>query len=439
MTSQFEPDIHLNLNVRGLPLSATLRINERSHQLIGEGKRIFKFGLGQSPFPVPAVVEDELKQNAFQKDYLPVLGLMKLRQAVADYHGRQGLGFAADNVMIGPGSKELMFILQLVYYGDLVIPTPSWVSYAPQAHIIGRHIHWLETKAQNNWKVTPQSINKLCQSDPDRPRLIILNYPSNPHGYTYSAQELEAIADVARQYKMLVLSDEIYAELHFSGQHVSIARYYPEGTIVSGGLSKWCGAGGWRLGTFAFPANLGWLKDAMATVASETYTSTAAPIQYAAVRAYVGGIEIENYLFQSRRILSCLSQTLVAKLVQAGFDIAPTEGGFYLFLDFSGFQSHLSERGVNQGVQLCELLLNDIGVALLPGEAFGRPETELTVRIAFVDFDGARALAGAAQVPSDEALPDNFCETYCFNCVAAIDLICQWVGELQSPQRLHLA
>jgi aspartate aminotransferase len=229
---------------------------------------------------------------------------------------------------------------------------------------------------------------------------------------------------------MLVLSDEIYAELHFGGQHISIARYYPEGTIVSAGLSKWCGAGGWRLGTFAFPANLLWLKNAMATVASETYTSTSAPIQYAAVRAYQGGIEIENYLFQSRRILSTLSRTLVAKLVLAGFDITPTHGGFYLFLDFSCFRTQLSKKDINSSVDLCEQLINDIGVAMLPGEAFGRPATELTVRIAFVDFDGARALAAAQQVPSEQPLPDNFSEAYCFNCVAGIDLICDWVRGL---------
>jgi aspartate aminotransferase len=431
MADHDQPDIHLNLNVRGLPVSATLKINERSHQLISEGKRIFKLGLGQSPFPVPAVVESELKQNAFQKDYLPVLGLKSLRQAVADYYARtQGLGFSAEHVMIGPGSKELMFILQLVYYGDLVIPTPSWVSYAPQAHIIGRHIKWLETKAENYWKVTPQCIDELCRTDPGRPRLIILNYPSNPHGYTYNEDELKAIAKMAQQHKMLVLSDEIYAELHFGGQHISIARYYPEGTIVSAGLSKWCGAGGWRLGTFAFPANLLWLKNAMATVASETYTSTSAPIQYAAVRAYQGGIEIENYLFQSRRILSTLSRTLVAKLVLAGFDITPTHGGFYLFLDFSCFRTQLSKKDINSSVDLCEQLINDIGVAMLPGEAFGRPATELTVRIAFVDFDGARALAAAQQVPSEQPLPDNFSEAYCFNCVAGIDLICDWVRGL---------
>ncbi|MBK6508979.1 MAG: aminotransferase class I/II-fold pyridoxal phosphate-dependent enzyme [Haliea sp.] len=393
---------HLNLNVRGLPISATLGINERSNQLIREGKRIYKLGLGQSPFPVPEVVVNGLRINAFRRTTCRFSDCRIARRRRCAITRTQGLNFAAEDVMIGPGSKELMFILQLVYYGELVIPTPSWVSYAPQAHIIGRQIKWLDTDAKSHWKVTPENLAKLCASDPDRPRLIILNYPSNPHGYTYSSAELEAIAAVARKYRMLVLADEIYGEVHFLGEHTSIAQYYPEGTIVSSGLSKWCGAGGWRLGTFAFPAQLQWLKNAMATAASETYTSTSAPIQYAAVKAFQGGAEIEEYLFQSRRVLSHLAHTLVARLNQAGFDIAPTHGGFYLFLDFAAFGPALGAAGINNSIDLCERLLTDTGVALLPGVAFGRPSSELTVRIAFVDFDGARALEAAGRLSPTE-------------------------------------
>src|SRR5690606_8107341 len=136
--------VQLNLNVRGLKQSATLAINERSNALRAQGRTVYKLGLGQSPFPVPGPVVASLQANAFQKDYLPVRGLAELCAAVADYYRlRRGVHITADDVLIGPGSKELMFLLQLVYYGDLVIPTPSWVSYAPQAHIIGRHVRWL--------------------------------------------------------------------------------------------------------------------------------------------------------------------------------------------------------------------------------------------------------------------------------------------------------
>ena len=140
MKNNFQ-ELSLNLNVRGLPQSATLAINELSNQLRKDGRMIYKLGLGQSPFPVPQPVVDELKANAHQKDYLPVKGLPQLREAVADYHCRtHGICYTADDVLIGPGSKELMFLLQYTYYGDLVIPTPSWVSYAPQALIIGRQV-----------------------------------------------------------------------------------------------------------------------------------------------------------------------------------------------------------------------------------------------------------------------------------------------------------
>ena len=118
--------IDLNLNIRGLKKSATLEINEKSRQLEREGKKIYKLGFGQSPFPVPAPVVESLRQHAAEKDYLAVQGLPALREAVAaSWHRKQGLNCTAEDILIGPGSKELLFILQLVYYGDLVIPTPS--------------------------------------------------------------------------------------------------------------------------------------------------------------------------------------------------------------------------------------------------------------------------------------------------------------------------
>ena len=431
MSNSGQLDIHLNLNIRGLGVSATLGINELSQQLQAQGHQVYRLGLGQSPFPVPAVVEDALRQNAWQKDYLPVMGLRELRHAVSDYLNRtQGVNFTPEHIMIGPGSKELMFILQLVYYGDLLIPTPSWVSYAPQARIIGRQVHWLPTNGKKRWKLTAESLDAFCQHDTGRPRLVILNYPANPHGYTYAEEELAALADVARRHKLIMLSDEIYGELHFQGRHQSIARHYPEGTIISSGLSKWCGAGGWRLGTFAFPTGLEWLRDNMATVASETYTSVSAPIQHAAVRAFQGGIEIEQYLHQSRRVLEALMAMQVTRLNQAGVRVAMPDGAFYLFPDLSTFRQKFKKKGIRNSRQMCETLLAETGVAALPGSAFGRPDDEFTLRLAYVDFDGARALAEAEKAPSDQPLSDDFLRAHCFNCVTATERMVAWLDEL---------
>ncbi|HEU4364055.1 MAG TPA: aminotransferase class I/II-fold pyridoxal phosphate-dependent enzyme [Candidatus Krumholzibacteria bacterium] len=427
-TPEYAPDVHLNLNVRGMLPSATLAIQEKCTALRAQRREVFTLGLGQSPFPVPRPVIEELQANAHQKAYLPVRGLPALREAVAEYYHRsQGVAHTPDDVLIGPGSKELMFILQLVYYGEIVIPSPAWVSYAPQAKIIGRQINWIHTRRENGWLLTPDELESVCRDDPDKPRIVVLNYPSNPTGCSYIAEQLEALARVAREYRVVLLSDEIYGELDFNGRHVSIARFYPEGTIISSGLSKWCGAGGWRLGTFTFPENMGWLMDGMAAVASETYTSTSAPIQYAAVRAFSGGARLEEYLWIARRILGALGMWSTSKLRAAGALLPDPAGGFYLFPDFAPLAEKLSARGIRTSRALCEKLLEDTGVAALPGSEFGRPASELTVRIAYVDFDGARAHASLATVPRDTPVTEEFLRANCDRTLRAIDLMCEWV------------
>ena len=423
--------INLNLNVRGLPVSATLDINEKSNRLIAEGKQIYKFGLGQSPFPVPQVVVNELRNNAHQKDYLPVRGFQPLRDAIASYLNKShNLNFSGEDIIVGPGSKELMFIIQLVYYGDLLIPTPSWVSYAPQAEIIGRHVYWIKTSEDNKWLLTAEELDRFCKDDPTRPRLLILNYPNNPTGLTYTKDELKSIADVAKKYNLIILSDEIYGETHHDGNHYSIAKFYPEGTIISTGLSKWCGAGGWRLGTFAFPKNLRWLLDAMAVVASETFTSTSAPIQYAAVRAFQGGIEIERYLWNSRRILKAIGSYMYEKFISAGISVDKPEGAFYMFPSFKNFADKLKSKSILNSSQMCSQLLEDTGVAILPGSAFGRPSEEYTARLAYVDFDGAKAIASVEVLAKDKELDTEFLEKNCEKIIIATERLCDWFKSL---------
>lgn len=418
------PEVYLNLNIRGMGQSATLAINERSKRMIAQGRQVYRLGLGQSPFPVPEHVRESLARNAQRKDYLPVKGLPALREAVVEWVKRtEGLDYLPDNVLVGPGTKELMFLVQLTYYGDLVIPSPSWVSYAPQARIIGRHIDWLRTRPETGLGVEPEVLEELCRQDPDRPRLLILNSPGNPTGLCYSAEQLEALAKVLRNYRVLALADEIYSGTHFTGQHVSLARYYPEGTIISNGLSKWCGAGGWRLGFFIFPSTLSWLANAMATVASESFTSTSAPIQYAAVTALEDRPAMDRYLWYSRRILAALAEDAYRKLTEAGAVMSHAAGGFYLFPRFEPHRRGLVKRGIGDGYTLCERLLEETGVAVLPGSCFGRPAEEFSARLALVDFDGGPALQAAAA----ETVDREFLERHCAPVTAAVSRIARWV------------
>jgi aspartate aminotransferase len=313
-----------------------------------------------------------------------------------------------------------------VYYGELVIPTPSWVSYAPQARIIGRNIHWVPTLKENKWLLTPDELEKLCLQDPTCPRLLILNYPNNPTGYTYSADMLKAIALVARKYKVIVVADEIYGLLHHQQDHHSIAPYYPEGTILSGGLSKWCGAGGWRLGTFSFPRALDWLANSIAVAASETFTSTSAPIQYAAITAFSPMPEIDDYLVRASSILHHLGALCNTILNETGIGNAAPEGGFYLFPDFSMYAGALGERGVFNSRQLAHVLLEEEGIALLPGTEFGRPPHEMTLRLSYVNFNGTDAINAALHEPVDKA----FVTKYCAETIKSMEHIRDWFNAL---------
>jgi aspartate aminotransferase len=424
-----KPQNSVNLNLRSLRASATVAINEHCNELLAKGQKVYKLGLGQSPFPVPAPVVRALQDNAFQKDYLPVKGLRPLRDAVAGYHAkREGIERLGDDVLIGPGSKELMFLLQLAYYGELVIPAPSWVSYAPQAKIIGRTIRHLVTRRAQGWRLSAEDLQALCAEDPERPRVLILNYPNNPTGATYSEGQLRDLAQVAQRYGVILLSDEIYGEVQHDGNHISIARFYPEGTIISGGLSKWCGAGGWRLGTFAFPKELSWLLEPIATAASETFTSTSAPIQYAAIAAYQDDPEIQEYLKHSRRVLGALGSWVAQRLRQGGVYCDSPQGGFYVFPDLSDHRDALAKHKIYTSRQLSQALLEQSGVALLPGSEFGRPSDEFTVRAAYVDFDGAAALAAAAGVSGE--LDEEFLRKHCGNVLSAIDALCDWLSAL---------
>jgi aspartate aminotransferase len=424
--------VSLNLDIRGLNQSATIAINDACRQLKADGRNIYRLGLGQSPFPVPQPVVDALKLHAHEKNYLPAKGLPALREAVAEFHRhKDGVEARADGVMIGPGSKELMFLLQLVYYGELIVPTPCWVSYVPQAQIIGRKVSLIHTAYETKWHVTAERLEHHCAGEQDefRPRILILNYPGNPDGCTYTEDELKDLAEVARRYEVVLLSDEIYGQLHHKGSHISVARFYPEGTIISSGLSKWCGAGGWRLGTFTFPPDLDWLLDAMAAVASETYTSVCAPIQYAAIRAFKGGVQIERYLWHARRILADLGQRCARRLIDIGVDVHMPEGAFYLFMDCSPLEDRLGRRGITSGPELCRRLLEDTGVAILPGTSFQRPPGELTARLAYVDFDGAKALAAGETISPDKPLPDGFAEQHCYRVMEAVRLLADWLTQ----------
>jgi len=364
--------------IKNLKPSSTLLINEKSNKLEREGKKIFKFGFGQSPFKVPQDIVNELKGNAHQNKYLPMQGLEDLRVSIADYISKKkDHKYSSSNIIIGPGSKELMFLLQILFEGEIILPAPSWVSYAPQA-IIGRNkIKWIQTKSENNWFPTAKEIEDVIKKDKQKKYLIFLNSPNNPSGQVCT--NLSEISQLTKKYNLYFLSDEIYSELTFEDNYQSISNYSPENTIISTGLSKWCGAGGWRLGYFILPENLTEITNQLKVLASETFSSVSSPIQYAAIAAHKN--DHANYINHSKNILKSVGNYVYENLKSNNVLINKPQGGFYLLPEFIN-------KKFSTSTELCNNILKETGVALLPGSDFGFSEKKMLARLSYTDFDG---------------------------------------------------
>ena len=404
-------------NLTNLKPSATLAINEKSKVLTSKGKKVYRFGFGQSPFPVPEKIVSTLRKNANKKAYLPMQGLPELREAVSRYLSKKtGSSFSKENIIITPGSKEGMFLMHMAFNGDVILPAPSWVSYAPQAQIASNRVHWIQTSADNNWFPTAEELEKKIKSIKNKNIILILNSPNNPSGTT--CDNLKELSKIAKKYKIIILSDEIYTDLKFDKKYESISKYYPDGTCITGGLSKWCGAGGWRLGFFAAPKKLNVLMDRLKVLASETFSTVNSPVQYAAVEAYNG--DYGDFKLKTTNILNRVGMYVYEKLRSNKVLINPPQGGFYLMPEFINKKYKTSS-------DMCAAILKETGVALLPGSAFGFKPNKMLARLSFTDFDGNNFLKN---VSSSKNISEFDVEKFAPNVAAGTKILSNWSKRL---------
>ena len=400
--------------IKNLDLSATLKINEISKKLEQEGKEIIKFGFGQSPFPVPVKVVDELKKNAHQKSYLPIQGLDDLRVAISKYESKKkNKNFSSEQIIIGPGSKELMFLLHVSFDGEIILPAPSWVSYQPQSIIAGNKFHWIQTSAENNWYPTAESLEELVLKNKEKNYLLILNSPNNPSGQV--CKNIKEISEIVKKYKIIVLSDEIYSELTFDENYDSMSNFCSEQVIVSNGLSKWCGAGGWRLGYFVIPNELSKLKNSIKVLASETFSAVSAPIQFAAISAFNN--DHTDYILKSKKILKGIGEYVYNNLKSNNVIMNKPMGGFYLMPEFLN-------KKFNTSAEMCTDLLNKKGVAILPGSDFGFSIDKMISRLSYTDFDGKNFMS---KINSGTIVDDDLIKKYAPKIVEGIKRLKDWV------------
>ncbi len=422
----------INQNILSLKQSATLLINEKVKELRINGKEISHFGFGQSPFPIHDSIVAALRENAENNHYLPVAGLEKLREEIVLFLKKhQNIKTTKESIFIGPGSKELLYQSILIFDAEFLIPKGSWVSYIPQIQSKGGTYHILETNFENDFKLTVQNLDTFFKNkEPKKQTVLILNSPNNPTGAIYSKEEYKALAVACRKYNIVVFSDEIYSQINFSESYSpSISAYYPEKTIVFGGLSKVFSAGGYRLGYMMLPNEMQALQNVYKSLFSETFSCVSSPIQFAAIKAFEYHTNLQNYVATSSAILKNISEFIFNELSAIQIECTKSEGAFYMLIGFNNYKAAILKLGVSSSFELANYVLENYDFAMLPGVDFGFEKEELFFRIAFVDFNGKKIMDA---FQSNEIMDTVFIQKYAPNVYLGVNKIKEFVLTLKA-------
>lgn len=417
-------------------LSPTLGMNEEVKRQRGAGKQVMHMGFGEGPFPVPERLKKALADNVHRKEYLPTVGMEELRNVVAAYYKKKiGLDTDKFDVIVAPGSKLILYALQMAIEGDLLMPVPSWVSYAPQAKMLRTHVIKVPTKLDDKgFHIDPAVLRdtiKKARAEGKNPSKIILNYPSNPTGLTIPENELKEIAKVCVEEDILIISDEIYGFVSFDNKYRSIAHYAPTHTAVTSGLSKHLSLGGWRVGVGFIPKAITGLQQLLSNISSETWSCVPAPIQQAVVEAYKGHEDVEQHIQQCSDIHSLMNKYIAKGLRDLGVNAPEPQGAFYNYPDFDAHRADLAKVGIKTSKELSDALLKNYALATLPGTAFGAAPDVLTLRLSGCDYDGAAALKA---YQSGEKLDEAFINKNAPRVKASIETFGQFLKDAKQAK-----
>lgn len=354
-----------------IEISATMAVTAAAAKLRAEGATLVDFGAGEPHFATPRHIKDAAIAaiEANFSRYTIVSGIAEVRKAIVERHACDfGSNYAPDEAVFTTGGKLALFnaIEVLIDHGDeVILPVPYWVSYKDIIQFAGGKVVYLETAESENFRITAEAIESAITP---RTKAIILNSPSNPAGSVISRQDLERIVDLAHRRGIYLMLDECYIYLQFDGQPFSGASNVAAKphVIVLGSLSKTYAMTGWRAGFALGPKPI---ITAMSKLQSQSTSSTAAMVQKAAVAALTGSQECVT---EMRADYIRLRDTIVAGLRSLpGVTCTMPEGAFYAYPNVSGL---LKKSGISTPTELATRLLQEAGVVVVPGEAFGTHE-----------------------------------------------------------------
>lgn len=357
--------------------SATLKVTGRAKELKREGKSIISLSAGEPDFKTPKYICDAAIKaiNDGQHGYTMNPGTPELREAIAEKLKRDnGLDYDPSQIICSNGAKQSVgfALLALVDPGDeVIIPAPYWVSYPEMTRLAEGTPVTVRTSFENNFRITPEQLEEAIT---DKTKVLILCSPSNPTGSCYSKEDLEGLADVLRKYPdITILSDEIYEYIVFEGDHVSILNAAPdlkERTAVVNGFSKGFAMTGWRLGYLAAEPEL---VKAVSKIQSQETSAPSSISQAAGLAAYTNDLSEVKAMrdeFKKRRDFMVESLNAID-----GVSCFTPGGAFYVFPDISSVLGSKKPDGsvIETSTDLCLYLLDEFGLAVVPGDAFGEP------------------------------------------------------------------
>ncbi len=357
----------LSKRVKSLQSSVTIQISTKARELKAQGKDILSFSAGEPDFDTPQVIKDEAIKavNGGQNKYTAVSGTKDILQAVQrKLRDENGLKYELDQIITNVGAKQSLFNITQALIDDkdeVIIPAPYWVTYPEIVSYSGGIPVFVEACEKNDFKITPEQLKKAISP---KTKALILNSPSNPTGSVYSKDEILALAQVLKGTNIVVISDEMYEKLIYDDVKfcatASVSEDMFKRTITVNGLSK-CGAiTGWRFGYMASPFTE--LNKAIIKLQSQSTSNICSIVQQACIPALLGKADDDmkqmRAEFEKRRDYACKALNEIENI-----SVFKPKGAFYLFINISKIEL--------DSVQFCKDLLEQKGVACVPGLAFG--------------------------------------------------------------------
>jgi aspartate aminotransferase len=369
-------------------LSPTLSVNQAIRQAQRDGRDIVHLAFGEAGLPVHPLLAEHLQAGIPSNRYGPVAGEELVRSAAAGYLNRRGIQSSADDILITPGSKAALFALVSALPGDLVLPSPAWVSYAAHAALAGKRVVSAPIPDEAGGIPDPERLPGVlaaARKAGARPGILLVTIPDNPTGTVAGPELVRRVCEIAADEELVVISDEIYRDLAYDPAAVlSPAVVIPDLTYVTTGLSKAWALGGWRVGLLKAPSTASGRStvQTVTAIGSEIWSCVSSPMNEVARLAFSEPDELSAFVTDSRELHRTVALAVHERFVQAGGIMSRTpRAAFYQYPDFGARRTSLAASGIHTSDDLAEAMLSRFGIGVLPGSAFGVDPKELQVRV----------------------------------------------------------